>query len=171
MNSVTARSSFTGTVLGMQATAVKPPAAAAFVPDSMVSFHSWPGSRRWQCMSTNPGATTSPFIARTFASPGAMSWATLEITPSSQRTSSTPSVFVAGSTTRPPLSKSFMAGPSREQIEDRHADRDPVGDLVQDDGGGTVGDVAGHLDAAVDRPWVHHDRVALRPAEPILSQT
>src|SRR5262245_32963607 len=122
-------------------------------------------------MSTKPGATTSPFIARTFASPGAMSCATFAIDPSSHRTSRTASVFVAGSTTRPPLSKSFMSGPSsREQIEDRHADRDPVGDLIQDDGGGTVGDVARHLDAPVDGPRVHHDRIALRAAKALLGQ-
>src|SRR5262245_32586800 len=123
-------------------------------------------------MSTKPGATTSPFIARTLASPGAMSCATFAIVPSSHRTSRTASVFVAGSTTRPPLSKSFMSRPSsREQIEDRHADRDPVGDLIQDDRGGAVGEVARQLDATADVPRVHHDRVAPGAAEALLSQT
>src|SRR5262245_1312394 len=170
MNSVTARSSFTGTVFGMQATPVKPPAAAARVPVSMVSFHSWPGSRRCACMSTNPGATTSPFAEITRASPAGRSLSILAIAPSSQATSRTASVLVAGSTTRPPLSKSFMRSPSRQQIQDRHADGDPVGDLVQDDRRRPVGDVARQLDAAVDGAGMHDDRVALRAAQPLLRQ-
>ena len=58
MKRVTALLSFTGRVLGMAATAVKPPAAAAWVPDKMVSLYSSPGSRRWTCMSMSPGVTT-----------------------------------------------------------------------------------------------------------------
>ena len=54
------RLSLTGTVLAMQATAVKPPAAAAIVPVRTVSLYSWPGSRRWTWMSMSPGVTTSP---------------------------------------------------------------------------------------------------------------
>ena len=57
---VTEALSFTGRVLGMGQTAVKPPRAAARVPVSMVSEFSPPGSRRWQCRSMKPGATTSP---------------------------------------------------------------------------------------------------------------
>ena len=52
--------SFTGCVLGMQQMEVKPPAAAAREPLSMVSACSKPGSRRWTCMSMKPGATTRP---------------------------------------------------------------------------------------------------------------
>ena len=55
---MTALLSFTGRVLGMAATAVKPPAAAAWVPVRMVSLYSSPGSRRWTCMSMSPGVTT-----------------------------------------------------------------------------------------------------------------
>ena len=58
MKRVTALLSFTGRVLGMAATAVKPPAAAAWVPVRMVSLYSSPGSRRWTCMSMRPGVTT-----------------------------------------------------------------------------------------------------------------
>ena len=39
---------------------MNPPAAAAVVPEAMVSLYSKPGSRRWTCMSTNPGTATSP---------------------------------------------------------------------------------------------------------------
>src|ERR1700676_522251 len=68
MCSVTDRLSLTGSVLAMQATAVKPPAAAAMVPVATVSLYSWPGSRRWTCMSISPGATTSPEASRTVRS-------------------------------------------------------------------------------------------------------
>ena len=46
INRVMPSLSFGGEVLGMQATLVKPPAAAALVPVSMVSLYSWPGSLR-----------------------------------------------------------------------------------------------------------------------------
>src|SRR5579862_8261700 len=71
MCSVTDRLSLTGSVLAMHATAVKPPAAAAMVPVATVSLYSWPGSRRWTCMSISPGATTSPVASRTAGSPPA----------------------------------------------------------------------------------------------------
>ena len=45
--SVMARLSFTGRVLGIAQTRVKPPAAAARVPDTTSSLYSYPGSRRW----------------------------------------------------------------------------------------------------------------------------
>src|SRR5205814_72159 len=69
---VTERVSFTGSVLAMAAMAVKPPAAAARVPVAIVSLYSWPGSRRWTCMSIRPGATTRPAasIVGTGAPPG-----------------------------------------------------------------------------------------------------
>ena len=61
---VTDALSFTGCVFGMQQTAVNPPRAAARVPVSIVSDISWPGSRRWQCRSMKPGATTSPVASK-----------------------------------------------------------------------------------------------------------
>ena len=42
-------------MFGMQAMAVKPPAAAAAVPVSRVSFSGRPGSRRWTWTSIQPG--------------------------------------------------------------------------------------------------------------------
>jgi len=68
---VTARLSLTGNVLAMQATAVKPPAAAARVPEAIVSLYSKPGSRRCTCMSTKPGQTTLPVASMTSVPAGA----------------------------------------------------------------------------------------------------
>ena len=61
--------SVTGEVLAMASTAVKPPRAAAAVPDATVSASSRPGSRRWVCRSTRPGSATSPY-ASTRRAPG-----------------------------------------------------------------------------------------------------
>ena len=60
MNCVTLAWSLTGSVFGMQATAVKPPATADAAPVAIVSLCSCPGSRRWTCMSMSPGVTTQP---------------------------------------------------------------------------------------------------------------
>ena len=49
-----------GSVFGMQATDVTPPARAAAVPVAIVSSSSRPGSRRWTCMSIRPGQTIRP---------------------------------------------------------------------------------------------------------------
>ncbi len=62
--------STTGSVFGMHATSVKPPAAAARVPVSIVSLAGWPGWRRCTCRSTSPGATTAPRASSTSASAG-----------------------------------------------------------------------------------------------------
>ena len=55
-----ATESIGGVVLAIAQMVVKPPAAAARVPVAIVSLCSWPGSRRWQCTSTKPGATINP---------------------------------------------------------------------------------------------------------------
>ena len=60
MNSTLACVSIGGSVLGMQAIEVNPPASAAAVPVAMVSSSSRPGSRRWTCMSISPGETILP---------------------------------------------------------------------------------------------------------------
>ena len=52
--------STTGWVFGIARIAVKPPAAAARVPDPMSSSSSSPGVRRWTCGSTRPGRSTRP---------------------------------------------------------------------------------------------------------------
>ena len=116
---VTEALSFTGRVLGMGQTAVKPPRAAARVPVSMVSEDSKPGSRRWQCKSMNPGATQRPVASSVSicaplpASPAALppgGGATRVMRSPSTQTSSSRSVPLAGSITRPFLIRS-MGGP------------------------------------------------------------
>ena len=56
----TAAESTTGSVFGMARMAQYPPAAAAAVPDAIVSSSSRPGVRRCTCGSTNAGASTRP---------------------------------------------------------------------------------------------------------------
>ena len=53
-----------------------------------------------------------------------------------------------------------------EQIEDRHAHRDAVGDLLQDHRGAAVRHLARDLDAAVHRSGVHDDDVVLGRRQP-----
>src|ERR1700730_896892 len=110
INRVTEALSFTGLVLGMQHTAVKPPRAAARVPVSMLSEDSWPGSRKCTCMSIKPGAIINPAASKISASrtllifPGAPICA---IFSPSRRMSCAASVFVAASSTLPFLISSM----------------------------------------------------------------
>jgi branched-chain amino acid transport system permease protein len=50
------------------------------------------------------------------------------------------------------------------KVKHGHADGDAVGDLLEDDAAGGVGDVGVDLDAAVDGTWVHDDGFGLHPA-------
>ena len=54
--------------LGPTELAVEGPAAAARLPLPSVSLSSYPGSRRWQWRSTNPGETTNPETSMTVGS-------------------------------------------------------------------------------------------------------
>ena len=49
-----------GLVLGIVTTRVKPPFAAAALPETRSSASVAPGSRKWTCTSQSPGVTTSP---------------------------------------------------------------------------------------------------------------
>src|SRR4030095_3186825 len=103
-----------------------------------------------------PGHTTNPEGTSTTVAPfTGRSRPTRAIRSPSISTSCTPSIPVAGSITRPPLSSFFMFGSAGQQVEDRHPHRDAVGDLVEDDRVRTVGDLGGDLHAAVHRPRVH----------------
>ncbi len=104
INSVTARLSLGGLVLGMQQTVVKPPAAAARAPETMSSLYSWPGSRKWTWRSTKPGVTTRPEQSMTRAPSTRAPVSTAVTTPSWINTSVVRSRSLAGSITRPPLS-------------------------------------------------------------------
>ena len=59
--------STTGLVLAIVTTRVKPPAAAACVPEWKSSFASWPGSRKCVWISIRPGATIRPVASYTSA--------------------------------------------------------------------------------------------------------
>src|SRR5579872_1545601 len=107
-DSRTSTVSTTGSVLAMAHTVVKPPAAAAAVPDSIVSFSGNPGVRRWVWMSTRPGVTTRPRASRTTAPAGAVSAPATRaaIRPSCTSRSPGDSKRSEGSTIRPPLMSS-----------------------------------------------------------------
>src|SRR5215470_5656268 len=163
MYSVTPALSLTGAVLGMQATAVNPPATAAAVPVATVSLCSCPGSRRCTCMSIRPGHTIRPLGISTTVTPSAgRSRPTRATRSASIRMSKTPSRPLAGSTSRPPLSSRFIFDPAREKIQHGHPHGDAVGDLFKNHRIRTVGDVRRDLDAAVHWPGVHDDDVGLR---------
>src|SRR5690348_18097397 len=126
----------------MQHTAVNPPRAAAFVPVSIVSESSWPGSRKWQCKSINPGATISPFASNISAPSAEIFDPTLEMRSPSSSTSSDASVLLAGSMTRPFLISSilsFLRGGMRridrydadQVIQQSHSYRQTVRHLVE----------------------------------------
>src|SRR5882762_4775029 len=176
MYSVTDRPSFQGSVFGMQAIEVKPPAAAARVPVSIDSLCSCPGSRRCTCMSTSPGHTHRPEASRTRAPAGAAArpWPGSRLSairPSAISRSMTASVLEAGSTTRPPLISKPAKGSSREKIQDGHPDGHAVRDLLEDDRVRTVGHGAVDLDAAVHRPGMHDDDVRLGAPRALEVQT
>src|SRR5580658_1330312 len=170
---VTEALSFTGCVFGMQQTAVNPPRAADFVPVSMVSDISPPGSRRWQCRSMKPGATTRPLASKTSAPlDDSRSAPTCAMRSPSSSTSSVASVFVAGSRTRPFLIRSIrtiLCGVGRvrgcaanEVVEQGHANREAVGDLFEHAGLRSVGDGGIDFEAANDGAGVKHECVGLR---------
>src|SRR6202790_2246372 len=203
MKRVIAALSCTGRVFGMQQTAVNPPFAAARVPVSMVSEDSWPGSRRCTCRSINPGATINPAASKISAPrvsreifPVA---ATSAMVSPSRSTSSAASVLVAGSTTRPFLTRSmrsvlcvgraplwrrlwcaglyfrcrmraFFRRAYGQEIQHRHAHRYPVGHLFDDAGLRAVGHFRRDLDAAIHRPGMQHDGVRLCAAQSLRAQ-
>src|ERR1700722_16340481 len=154
---VTDALSFTGSVLGMQQTAVKPPRAAERVPVSIVSDISWPGSRRWQCRSINPGATIRPLASKTSASGAEILVAIFSIRSPLRSTSCVESLPAAGLSTRPFFMSnirsilgrifllvfgcgSFHGRAADEVIQKGHANRKAVGDLIEHAGLGPVGD-------------------------------
>src|SRR2546425_933927 len=169
MYDVTFASSLMGSVFGMQATAVNPPATAAPVPLATVSLCSCPGSRRCTCMSMNPGQMISPSgISTTWAPSAGRSRATRSIRSPSISTSNAPSTPLAGSTTRPPLSSLFMLGSAGQQVQDGHPDGHAVGDLIENHGVGTVGNFRRDLHASIHGTRMHDDRVRPRAADTLL---
>src|SRR5260370_32057554 len=151
--------SFTGLVLGMQQMEVKPPAAAARDPLSIVSACSKPGSRRCTCISMNPGATIIPVASKTSAFGEERFGATPAMRPSTMSTSATRSVFEEGSITLPFLITIGML--SNHLFLHRPAPRDTVFDLVENHRALKIRDFAGELAAPIDGAGMHHDRLGL----------
>ena len=101
-----------GSVFGIITTPVKPPAAAAAEPLSIVSSSSRPGVRQWAWTSTKPGKRCRP-PASTSRGPRRPSPIS-EILPDEMRTSMTPSRPVDGSRTwAPRTTSSGVAAESR----------------------------------------------------------
>ena len=103
--------------MGIQATAVKPPATAAAQPLAMVSLLSPPGSRRCTCASTSPGRTIFPFSSRTGTSTGPRDIETASIRFPLTRISAGPSQPLTGSCKIPPFkSRSIFSPTSRLKV-------------------------------------------------------
>src|SRR5437899_2924464 len=133
----------------------------------------------------NPGATIRPVASKTSAfcrvtifPAGATSF----IFSSSNRTSSGASVSLAGSSTRPFLIRSIggflgfhfkrrmrigFCSAADEEIKNRHSYGDAVGDLLQDAGLRSIGDLRRDFNAAVDRPGMKDDGVAVGAPQPL----
>src|SRR6516164_2633510 len=175
--------SLTGFVLGMQQTTVKPPCAAACVPVSMVSEFSWPGSRRCTCRSINPGATRKP-LASNVSAPSTSAifpvGAISAMRSPSSRISRGASVWDAGSRTRPFLIRSMsrflgcvfsfalecrmrsFRSTGHQQVKNSHANRDSVGDLLENGGARPIGNLRSNFDPAIDGSRVKNQSVGLR---------
>src|SRR6187399_2933612 len=120
-------------------------------------------------MSMKPGHTTNPAGTSTIVAPfTGRSRPTRAMRSPSISTSCTPSIPLAGSITRPPLSSFFMFGPARQQIQHRHPHRHAVGNLIEDDRVRTVSDFGGDLHPAVHRTRVHDHHVGLGLPQPRL---
>src|SRR5512134_865751 len=161
MKRVTSGWSLTGFVFAMHATDVNPPAAAAIVPERMSSFHSYPGSRRWTCISTSPGTTHIPSagITRPGKSFGASPARNSRTFPSDRTRCPSSSLRDAGSITLPPLMSSM--GTSGKKVKERHPDGDAGCHLVQDQRLAAIGEFVGQFDPPVYGPWVHDHRIVL----------
>src|SRR6267143_1084172 len=126
-----------------------------------------------------PGATINPLASKTCASCGAETFPaapTSFIFSPSSRTSRAPSLFDAGSTARPFLIRSIggflgfyfergmsvsLRSAAHEQIKYGHANRHPVGDLLEDAGLRPIGDPRGDFFQFSRNP---HRRSAQREA-------
>src|SRR5712691_261820 len=176
INRVIEALSWTGFVFGMQQTAVKPPRAADFVPVSMVSEDSCPGSRKCTWRSMKPGATIIPVASKTSASCQAENFpgAPISFTNSpSSRTSIAASVFDAGSINRPFFISNMLRVLalrnrliSNQQIENGHAHRHSVRNLFENAGLRAVGHLGRNFDTAIHRTGMQNKRARLGEFQP-----
>src|SRR5258708_5251062 len=176
--STSATSSLGGSVLGRAAIVVTPPAAAAWLAETMFSMCSAPGSRSWTRMSTRPGARRRPAQSTAAVAGGASRPAcgpSAAMNPSRTRISPGSSRPLAGSRIRA-LRKRVaalviarrsrqdrpVAEVARQKLEAGHAHGDAHLDLLADDAAvDVVGDFAIDLDAAIHRPGMHDEGVGL----------
>ena len=168
MNSVTEALSLIGSVFGMHATAVKPPATADAVPVAIVSLCSCPGSRRCTWMSMSPGVTThdgrqlddARVVGRQVAAdardPTVLDQQVERAVPAGDRIDHVHGLQQQSHTC------SSLPSPPASRIQHGHAHRDAVRDLIENHRPRAVGHVGIDLDAAVHRPGVHDDRVRRR---------
>src|SRR5215831_17817163 len=118
-------------------------------------------------MSTKPGHTTSPSgISITVAPSTGRSTPTRAIRSPSIRTSRTPSIPLAGSTTRPPLSSLFMFSYACQEVKNRHPDGNAVGDLLENYRIGSVCDLRRDFYAAVHRTGMHDEHIGFGELQP-----
>ncbi len=125
-----------GSVFGMHATAVKPPATAAAAPVAIVSLCVCPGSRRWTCMSMKPGATIAPAASTTRASARVERARRSRVDERRSRSARRAArrAPASGSISRPPRIERLHAGTARavdQQIEHRHAHEHAVAALAR----------------------------------------
>src|SRR5215510_14775415 len=147
----------------------------------MVSRYSAPGSPTKARMSMRPGATTLPLQSMTSVASGTpaapMPRLASRITPSAMRRSPSMSRPRDGSRMRALASRigraSVMLGSGvrqvpRQRLQHRHAHGHAHLDLLADQRLRAVGDRGVDLDAAVDRPGMHDQRVRLGIGELLL---
>ena len=174
-NSTTPRESCAGSVLGIATTAVNPPSAAARLPVSIVSASSRPGSRRWTWRSTKPGATTQPAASSTSSpSAGRGRSPTSAITAVVDATSADALAGLVERPSRRVITRRGHAHASLSRSRPSRAGRtappcaprrrwSPAAVITAP--GSSAGSTS-HLDAAVHRAGVHHQRVLARAARP-----
>src|SRR5262245_42012462 len=140
-------------------------------------------------MSMQPGMTRQPVASTTSSASPSLPGALIRATrPSTISRSNLPLRPATGSITVPPLINTDrisadspaplglrlfeyhcwrfgrrLTDAAGEQEEDGHAHGNAVGDLIHDQRGGAVGDVAGDLDTAIDRSGMEDHR--LRPCQ------
>src|SRR5262245_48831551 len=120
-------------------------------------------------MSMKPGQITRPSrISTTVAPSTGRSVPTRAMRSPSIKTSRVPSIPLAGSTTRPPLSSLFMFRSTSQQVQDSHAHRDAVANLLENHRIRTIRHLRSNLDPAVHRPRMHDHDVGLGQLEPRL---
>ena len=167
-----------GSVLGMATTAVKPPSAAARVPDSTVSASSSPGLAQMGVEIDQTGRHHAPAGVEDPGPAGNLEVLADRGDPVPLDRHVGPSLAVAvddraasdhdrpRGTAAQPRRRSLERSLAEQEEEDGHPDRHAVAHLVGDVGRGQLGHLRGDLDPADHRARVQHDRVRAEQAGP-----